>query len=461
VRGIFWFRNDLRRRDNTGLSALARQVDELVPVFVLDPRLLEGERAAQPRVRFLLDCLARLSDDLERGGCPLVLRQGRPEEEIPRLVEEVRAERVGWNRDYGPFARARDERVRIAVDKLGARVETWKDRVVFESQEVRTRTGGPYAVYTPYRNAWRARWAEEPELPGNAAPLPAPVPSLASVGLPQPAPAGARIPTGGEAAAQRRLARFLDEGLARYAELRDRPDVDGTSRLSPYLHLGAISPRACIHAALERARDERPAERGAQKWVDELIWREFYAGILHENPHVTRGAYRREFDRMRWVQDDEGFAAWCEGRTGFPMVDAAMRQLRATGWMHNRSRMIVASFLTKDLLIDWRRGEAFFMKHLVDGDLASNNGGWQWSASTGTDAQPWFRIFNPTRQGERYDPEGRYVKRWVPELKDLPARFVHAPETAPEPPRGYPSPIVSHAERRQKALRLYEQASGR
>lgn len=461
MRGIFWFRNDLRRRDNVGLAAMARRVDELVPVFVLDDRLLDGARAAEPRTRFLLDCLTRLSRELEAAGCPLVVRRGRPERVLPGLVRETGTERVGWNRDYGPFARERDEGVRVAVEKLGARVATWKDRVVFESREVRTRAGGAYAVFTPYRNAWRRRWSEQPELPETAARLPAPVPGVRGVALPEPSNGAAEIPTGGEQAARRRLDRFLDASVHRYHELRDRPDVDGTSRLSPYLHLGVISARACIDAAAERGRDEPRCEAGAQKWVDELIWREFYAGILHENPHVTRGAYRRPLDRLRWLDDAEGFAAWCEGRTGFPIVDAGMRQLAATGWMHNRARMIVASFLTKDLLIDWRRGEEFFMQHLVDGDLASNNGGWQWCASTGTDAQPWFRIFNPARQGERYDPDGAFVRRWVPELEDVPVKFIHEPHAAPSPPRSYARPIVSHAQRRRKALLLYEAASRR
>jgi deoxyribodipyrimidine photo-lyase len=266
------------------------------------------------------------------------------------------------------------------------------------------------------------------------------------------------IPEGGEAAAQRRLATFLDDTLRRYAQDRDRPGVDGTSRLSPYLRFGAISVRECVHSALAAARRNRGTASGAHKWVDELIWREFYIGLLAEHPRVLRGAFRAEFECVRWNVAPGDFSAWCEGRTGYPLVDAAMRQLNQTGWVHNRARMVAASFLTKDLLIDWRRGEQVFMQHLIDGEPASNNGGWQWSASTGTDAQPYFRIFNPVAQGERFDPDGRYVRRYVPELRDLSDRVVHRPWDASPPPAGYPAPIVDHADRRVLAVARYDAA---
>ncbi len=239
---------------------------------------------------------------------------------------------------------------------------------------------------------------------------------------------------------------------------RDRPDRDGTSRLSPHLRFGTISIRRCVQQALALATDEPSAAAGATKWLDELIWREFYAALLAEHPRVLGGAFRREFAAVAWNDDDAGFRAWCEGRTGYPFVDAAMRQLLQTGWMHNRARMIVASFLTKDLLLDWRDGERAFMRHLVDGDPASNNGGWQWAASTGTDAQPYFRIFNPVLQGRRFDPDGAYVRRYVPELRDVDLAFVHTPWQAPSPPRDYPPPIVDHAERRIAAVARYEAA---
>jgi deoxyribodipyrimidine photo-lyase len=281
--------------------------------------------------------------------------------------------------------------------------------------------------------------------------------------LPSPAQLGfsgdaAAIPAGGEDAARRRLDAFLDGPVRLYATLRDRPAEDGTSRLSPYLRFGAISVRLCVERALECARAEPGAAAGARKWLDELVWREFYQAVLAEHPRVQTHAYRAEYDAIRWNEDEAGFTAWREGRTGFPIVDAGMRQLAATGWMHNRARMIVASFLTKDLLIDWRRGESFFFQRLVDGDPANNNGGWQWAASTGTDAQPYFRVFNPVAQGEKFDPTGAYVRRFVPELAALSPRFVHRPWDAPAAVRGYPAPIVSHAARRILALRRYEAA---
>jgi deoxyribodipyrimidine photo-lyase len=269
---------------------------------------------------------------------------------------------------------------------------------------------------------------------------------------------GTALPPAGEAAARKRLEAFVGRAIAAYARDRDRPAVDGTSRLSPYLRFGALSVRECVRQAQAAADESRAVAAGARKWIDELVWRDFYAGLLAEHPRVLREPFRREFARVRWNDDEAAFRAWCDGRTGYPIVDAGMRQLRQTGWMHNRVRMIVASFLCKDLLIDWRRGERHFMRWLADGDPASNDGGWQWAASTGTDAQPYFRIFNPTLQGERYDPDGAYVRQFVPELRDVLARWIHKPWQAPVPPRDYPPPIVDHAERRVLAVARYEAA---
>jgi deoxyribodipyrimidine photo-lyase len=383
--------------------------------------------------------------------------------EIPRLLSETGADVLTFNRDYGPYARRRDARVREAASKAGVQVREFKDRVIFEAAELRNQQGRPYLVYTPYRRAWHARFEQDPEEPQRSPRLPRPVkvtgrnvlPSAADLGLEDDA---TDLPSAGEEAARRRLRRFLEGPVEEYARRRDLPGVDGTSRLSPYLRLGAISIRTCVHAALRLIEERREARGGARKWIDELVWREFYHAVLEDHPHVLRRSLKPEFDRVRWNRDDAGFAAWCAGLTGYPFVDAGMRQLAATGWMHNRVRMVVASFLVKDLLIDWRRGEVFFMQRLVDGDPASNSGGWQWAASTGTDAQPYFRIFNPVTQGERFDPDGRYVREFVPELRDVPTRFIHKPWTAPEPPGHYPPPIVDHAERRTEALRRFEQA---
>jgi deoxyribodipyrimidine photo-lyase len=435
TRGLHWFRNDLRLQDNTALGALVTLAEEWLPVFVLDPRIA-GTRVGMPRNRFLLDCLARLSRDLEKRGVPLLVREGRPEDELPKLMHETGASLGG----------------------VMARL----DRVVFRSSEIRSASGGAYSVYSPYRKTWWKRWLEDPRYPVRLGRVPPPIPGFSADRIPDPRELGLEaggcdVPTGGEAAARRRLARFLETAAGRYHEDRDRPDRDGTSRLSPYLRFGVLSVRECFERAQEAAHLEPGLQQGVAKWLDELVWREFYSAILEEHPRVLRESYRREYDALVWNDDPRGFEAWCEGHTGYPIIDAGMRQLRATGWMHNRVRMIVASFLTKDLLIDWREGERFFFERLVDGDPASNNGGWQWAASTGTDAQPYFRIFNPVAQGRRWDPEGRYVRHWVPELRELSDPHVHAPWESGLPD-GYPPPLVDHAERRELALERYRSA---
>jgi deoxyribodipyrimidine photo-lyase len=462
-RGLHWFRNDLRLQDNTALAALAARTEQWLPVFVLDERMLGGPRAGGPRARFLLDCLARLERDLAKRGVPLLVREGIPERVLPRLLDETGARVLSFNEGATPFAKRRDAAVRRAAKRDGTQVLAYRDDVVFGAGDVRTASGGPYAVYSAYRNTWWKRWVEDPRLPARLTRLPPPIPGFDAESVPDPRrygleAGGTDLPTGGERAARRRLDRFLESAVGRYHEDRDRPDLDGTSRLSPYLRFGAISVRKCIERAEAAAEAEPSLRRGVAKWLDELIWREFYAAILETHPRVLRESYRPEYAAVAWNDDAEGFEAWCEGLTGYPIVDAGMRQLRATGWMHNRVRMIAASFLTKDLLIDWREGERFFFERLVDGDPASNNGGWQWAASTGTDAQPYFRIFNPVTQGERWDPRGRYVRRWVPELADVPDRHVHSPWKTGRLPEGYPPPRVDHAERRAQALERFGRA---
>ena len=460
-RTVHWFRNDLRLRDNTALAEAASRADALATIFVFDDHLLSGDGVGPPRIHFLHASLERLRADLAARGQMLVVRTGDPIHEVPAFARAVGADELHWNADYGPYARRRDAAVRAAAVREDIAVFEHKDRVVYDQEELRTSSGEAFRVYTPFRNAWWRRWAEAPERPAGPLRLPPAISGIEPGAMPAVAALAAanettELPTPGEAAARRRLDAFLDGPVARYAELRDRPDLDATSRLSPYLRLGALSPRVCFERALEAERATPRARAGIRKWLDELIWREFYVAILAAHPHVVTRSFRPEFDALRWEDDEAGFRAWCEGRTGYPFVDAGMRQLAQTGWMHNRARMVVASFLTKDLGIDWRRGERFFQSRLVDGDLASNNGGWQWASSTGTDAQPWFRIFNPVTQGERFDPDGAYVRRFVPELAGLPDRFVQRPWEAAPPPRDYPAPIVDHGERRAWTLRRFE-----
>jgi deoxyribodipyrimidine photo-lyase len=466
MRILHWFRSDLRLHDNTALAAAARRAERLVTVFVFDPALLRSERRSLPRIRFLLDCVSRVAKNLEKRGGSLVVRSGDPRKIIPALAEEARTELVTWNRDYGPYAQARDQAVTRALERIGTRVVTYKDRVIFESDEILTRSGDAYSVYSPYRRAWWSRFTEDPPEMAGPLRLPSPLGSIARGSPPTPADLGAdddetELPTGGRAAARRRLRSFLEHGISDYETQRDQPAIDGTSRLSPYLRLGVISVRECVHEALDLAEREPSTDAGVRCWVDELVWREFYSAILANHPRVLRESFKPEYDRLEWERPGKHFAAWCEGRTGFPFVDAAMRQLSATGWMHNRARMVVASFLTKDLLIDWRLGERFFMQRLVDGDPANNNGGWQWAASTGTDAQPYFRIFNPVSQGERFDPKGDYVRRWVPELSGLEGKRAHRPWDSPDEAPEYPPPCVDHAERRKLALERFEAARRR
>lgn len=462
-RGIHWFRRDLRLRDNLALSALSQQVDAFLPVFIIDPRFVSKTKGTLPRTSFLFNCLERLEKDLAQRGHRLLLRVGKPEDVIPELMREARADFLSFGKGVTRFAMERDGLVQAAVKLQGAEVIECNDDTILDVGQVATKKGDPFRVYTPFRNAWWERWNEEPVRPVARLRLPGPIPGYerAQTCVAQHRPPQNQdisIPRGGEAAAQRRLSSFLSDRVGRYETDRDRPDIDGTSRLSPYLRFGVISPRVCFAAALEARSENAKLSSGVDKWLDELIWREFYNHLAWANPRILEGNARSEYDHMNWNDDPVGFDAWAKGQTGYPIVDAGMRQLRKTGWMHNRVRMIVASFLTKDLLIDWRQGERLFMDLLVDGDPTSNNGGWQWCASTGSDAQPYFRIFNPTSQGMSHDPQGLYVKKWVPELRDVSTQYIHSPWKRAVRPVNYPTPIVDHAVQRKLALERYKQA---
>jgi deoxyribodipyrimidine photo-lyase len=447
-----WFRRDLRLSDNPALAAAARHAGprgDVVALFCRDARLqLPSGRA---RLAFLSGCLAALDDDI---GGRLVVRSGRPEVVVPEVAAASRADAVFVAEDFAPYGRRRDTRVAEALAQHDVTLVRVGSPYAVPPGQVRTSSGEPYKVFTPFSRAWRAHgW-------------PAPVRATGRIswargidgtGVPDPPTLDADLPDPGEAAAKRAARRFYDSALASYADLRDRPDLDATSRLSPYLKWGCLHPRQLL-ARLGR-------NKAHDTFRTELCWREFYADVLWHRPDTVHQAFRPDMRRMEidtGPRADAAFRAWADGRTGYPVVDAGMRQLVAEGWMHNRVRMIVASFLVKDLHLDWARGARFFMEHLVDGDLASNHHGWQWVAGTGTDAAPYFRIFNPVRQGETHDPEGDYVRRWVPELRGVTGRAVHRPwSLADGPPRGYPSPIVDHADERAEALRRYTTAATR
>ena len=463
---LLWYRRDLRLHDHPALDAALAAADCVVPVFVLDPALLEGRWPAANRVWFMLGALADLRDGLEARGASLAVLRGRPLDVLPGLASAVGARDVFATRDVSPYARARDRGVGTALGAVGAVLHLRGGGLVAEPEEDASAEGRPLTVFTPYFRRWLrlARRAALPApcvlpgLPADAASrLPGAVP-LPDPGSAFPTADPALLPQPGEAAARGRLARWAtDERLAGYADGRDRLGVEGTSRLSADLRWGLVSPLAVLDAT------SGPGN-GPAAFAREMAWRDFYAQVLWHHPHVVRGAFRPAFDGVPWRADPASFDAWREGRTGYPAVDAGMRQLRTAGWMHNRARMIAASFLAKDLLVDWRLGEGHFMEHLVDGDVASNNGGWQWAAGTGTDAQPYFRVFNPVAQGERHDPGGAYVRKWIPELAGVPDRFVHAPWMMPPDVqaaagcvigRDYPGPIVDHAMARERALTAY------
>lgn len=463
---IWWIRRDLRLADNPALTAALAMADQIIPLFILDPHLAQAPTTGAKRLAFLLNSLRNLDADLARRGSRLIFRQGDPQTVLADLVTAAGAGAIVAQADVSPYARRRDAAVAEHLP-----LQLTPGVTVFPSDVVTKADGSPYTVFTPFSRTWKA-------LPPNLTPLPAPnrIPTpvdLASDRIPASPALPPDVPfEASEAEAQRRLRVFADglqAPIRRYHEQRDRPDLDGTSQLSPYLRFGLISPRqaaAAAYAILDGATDAA-GRRGAEVWLNELIWREFNASILYHFPGVLRAAFRPELRSIPWDNDPELFAAWREGRTGYPIVDAAMLQLVQTGWMHNRARMIVASFLVKDLLIDWRWGERFFMQHLVDGDPASNNGGWQWTAGVGTDAAPYFRIFNPVLQGEKFDPNGDFVRRWLPALAHVPAPFIHKPwMMTPLEQRqagcvlgqDYPAPIVDHAAARERTLAAYQRA---
>ncbi len=484
-RALVWCRRDLRADDHAALYHALRHARTVWCAFVFDDEILDPLPREDRRVEFIRDSLTDLDGQLRALGaahgvmdCGLIVRRGAAREVLPALATEMGVQAVFANHDDDPTALARDTHVRGALAAAGIALHTSKDHVVAERDEILTAAGGPFSVFTAYLSAWR-RWLKPEALhpypvarhASALAPLPAGaggVPTLESIGFARTNLHRLRLPTGSSGAHE-----LLDDFLDRidvYDRRRDFPGVKGPSYLSPHLRFGTISIRRVAREAWQRAQ---AGSRGAEVWLTELVWRDFFHQILHHHAHVVEHAFRPECDAIRWEQGataDAHFDAWCNGLTGYPLVDAAMHQLNQTGWMHNRLRMVAASFLVKHLGLDWRRGEAYFARHLIDYDLAANNGGWQWAASTGCDAQPYFRIFNPVAQSQRYDADGGFIRRYVPELALLDAREIHAPWTiAPEVlrrkgvvlGRDYPPPIVDHARARQVALDLYGRTRAR
>jgi deoxyribodipyrimidine photo-lyase len=449
---ILWFRRDLRLHDHPALLAALEASDEVLPVFVLDPTLLD---TAVPRSQRLVASLRSLAADTRDA---LVVRTGDPVDVIPRLARQVGAGQVHVTRETTPYGRRRDDAVAKALAEDDRELVATGTPYAVGPGLVVNGSGSPYKVFTPFSKAWRQHgWPDPAERPTR---IPWARPRVASEDLPT-LPDGVRLEAG-EAAARRRWEQFVAEGLDAYADERDRPDLDTTSRMSAPLKYGEIHPRTML--ADIAAHGSGPS-RGASTYVTELAWREFYADVLWHHPRSSWHDLRPELEKLPYdsgAETDRLVDAWREGRTGFPIVDAGMRQLLAEGWMHNRVRMITASFLTKDLHVWWPVGAQHFLDHLVDGDVASNNHGWQWVAGTGTDASPYFRVFNPVTQGRRFDPDGTYVRRWVPELGHLAGAAAHEPWKHEDGyAKGYPEPIVDHDEERRETLARYERARGR
>lgn len=456
---IWWIRRDIRLHDNQALNAACQNKEQLIPLFIIEPELMDY--AAPKRRAFLLNALADLDRQLNALGSRLIVRQGPAQEALLSLTHELGGASIFAHEDFSPFARQRDQTVSQVMD-----LHLLPGVVLQHPDELRKEDGDPYIVYTPFQK----KWSQQPlPTPADCLPspdeLPPPPPGIESIRLPNLDMPGGFPATTKEAL--NRLSAFTANGISHYNSERNRLDLDGTSRLSPYLRFGLISAReafAFANIALLQAKTN--ADRAeVQTWINELVWREFYTAILYHFPHVLHRPFRREYESIPWRHAPEDLEAWQNGQTGFPVVDACMRQLLETSWMHNRGRMIAASFLVKDLLINWQEGEAWFMQNLVDGDPAANNGGWQWSAGTGTDAAPYFRIFNPVIQGFKFDPQGDFIARWVPELRQLPVPFRHEPWKINSDEADqfnfylgtdYPHRLVDHAFARERTLQAYK-----
>jgi deoxyribodipyrimidine photo-lyase len=481
MRGIVWFRRDFRLADQPALTEACETCTEVIPLFVFDEPLLQSHVFGSACVNFMLGSLQALATSLAARGAPLQWRRGDPIDEVVRAACEWKVDVVYWNRDYEPGAIERDRVVQERLTRLGVAVRTFKDHVVFEADEVRGVTGKPMQRYSAYRARWWTKWqATKPavlpvpkRLAGakhGAVSPPAPLPSASQLGYEQLSP----WIESGERDARKQLKSFLGGPIHRYVGGRNLPGTDGTSKLSPHFRFGTLSPRTAIHAALGAlSRGTRVSRPDVLTWVDQLIWREFFQQVLASFPHVADSPFRQGAaprPREPGFDRDRLFQAWREGRTGYPIVDAGMRQLNQTGWMHNRVRMVVASFLIKDLRIDWQSGERYFTHHLLDADVAANNGNWQWCASTGTDAMRGYRIFNPALQSKKFDPDGAYIRLYVPELAPVSKKRIHEPHlmTTDEQERAgcrigtdYPSPIVDHRLARQEYLNLGKQEATR
>ena len=467
---LFWHRRDLRISDNTGIAAALEKSRKMVGVFCLDPNILKGDDVAAVRVTYMIGCLQKLQEKYAQMGSQLLILWDNPVKAIPQLAATLKAKAVFWNWDVEPYSQERDADVINALVEQGIEYldKNW-DQLLNNPDSIRTGSNNPYTVYTPFWKNWIAKPKDSPvEIADKFEGLTVEEQEIAikagAVELPTAEDLGFNwdgelIIEPGEEAAQERLEEFCYSNINEYQEQRNFPAIDGTSRLSAALKFGVIGIRTVWKAtedALENSRSDE-LENNIRTWQKEIAWREFYQHAMYNFPELASGAYRDAFKDFPWEDNDEYFQAWCEGKTGYPIVDAAMRQLNQTGWMHNRCRMIVASFLTKDLLLNPQLGEKYFMQKLIDGDLSANNGGWQWSASSGMDPKP-VRIFNPASQAQKFDSEGEYIRQWVPELSSMDAEYLVTGNITPLERQavGYPEPIVEHKQQQKVFKEMYK-----
>ncbi len=468
---LFWHRRDLRIADNIGLYHACKKSSKVVGVFCLDPNILDNDDVASARVTYMIGCLEKLQEQYQEKGSQLLILKRKPEKAIPKLAEALKASAVYWNQDVEPYAKQRDQQVKNLLEKAEITVEIFWDQLLHGPDTIFTNAGDPYKVYTPYWNKWKNQEKSKPvpsfkkEVKGLTNSEQEQAEKVGIIQLPTAKELGFEwegelILDPGEKAAIERLEYFGDRAINEYDEQRNIPHIDGTSQLSPALKFGVIGIRTVWEKTVEAMENTRSDEtrNNIQAWQKELAWREFYQQAMYHFPNLAEGPYRDAFRDFPWDNNKEYFKAWCEGKTGYPIVDAAMRQLNEIGWMHNRCRMIVASFLTKDLIINWQWGEKYFMQHLIDGDLSSNNGGWQWSASSGMDPKP-LRIFNPASQAQKYDPEAEYIRQWLPELRNLETEVLVTGKISSEDREAcdYPEPIVNHKQQQRQFKQLYSE----
>jgi len=469
MEALVWFRSDLRLQDNPALRNAFEQAKNVHAVFIFSNNQLKKHNEANVKIDFLKSNLFLLEDKLNKLNVPLtIIDSGGFDNDaslIEQFIEKKNIKKVFWNNQFGEDEAIRDKLVKILLDKKNIDYETYNDQIIYEPGFLKTGQGLPYSVFTPFKRKWienfemdfldieyRYETRNNLDYFSNVRDFDFNYKKTHQVNM--------ELWPAGEDEAETRLLRFLNEKAIDYSKNRNDPILDGTSRISPYLALGIISSKKCILEALKINNFEfNSGHIGVTKWIDEIVWREFYKNIMFSFPKVSKGQPFQDYSKaILWRYNEDEFNAWKEGRTGFPIVDAAMRQLLNEGWMHNRLRMVVAMFFTKNMLHDWRLGEAYFMQNLIDGDFASNNGGWQWSSSTGTDAAPYFRIFNPITQSTNFDKEGTFIKKYVPELKDLDKSVIHNPSIEHRKYCKYPEPILDLKESRLRAIDAFKTA---